>query len=168
MKKIAFAALTFALLFSCSSSEETVKDENDAVQEEKASEQVDVVPDRILTMELKGMVCQMGCGGSIRKELKATGGVESCEFDFDEDREIDIAKIKFDKDKITVDEIVNVVSKINDGQFDVVSTKSEDYYPAKTNDNSTNAEEELKVNMSSSSGSYSLNIFDLISGLLVH
>ena len=55
----------------------------------KKGEQVpDVTADRMLVVELEGMVCKMGCGGEIRKELYATNGVENVSFDFDEEKVI--------------------------------------------------------------------------------
>lgn len=83
--------------------------------------------DRMLSMEVSGMSCVMGCGASIRKELFATKAVCTVEFDFKEDRKFNTAKIAFDKDKITVDEIVQLVSKMDDNKFKVGKTSSEDY-----------------------------------------
>ena len=56
-------------------------------------------------------------GGTIRSELWETAAIESCEFDFEQGRERNIAKIAFDKDKITVDQIISIVSNLNEGQF---------------------------------------------------
>ena len=73
------------------------------------------------------MTCVMGCGASIRKELFATNAVCSVEFDFEKGRKSNTAKIAFDKDKITVDKIVELVSKMNEKQFKVGKTSSKEF-----------------------------------------
>jgi hypothetical protein len=82
---------------------------------------------RILSIEIEGMTCVMGCGASIRKELFSTKAVSSVEFDFKEGRKANTAKISFNKDKITVDKIVVLLSKLNDNQFKIVIISSKDY-----------------------------------------
>jgi copper chaperone CopZ len=82
---------------------------------------------RILSIDIEGMTCVMGCGASIRKELFSTNAVSSVEFDFKEGRKTNIAKIAFDKDKISVDKIVELLSKLNEKQFKIGATSSEEY-----------------------------------------
>ena len=82
---------------------------------------------RILSIDIEGMTCVMGCGASIRKELFSTNAVSSVEFDFKEGRKSNTAKIAFDKDKITVDKIVELLSKLNEKQFKIGATSSEEY-----------------------------------------
>ncbi len=130
VKNLLIIGLIRVSLVACTSAEKsTPKAEKTEVKDDVAQidevELVVVEPNRLLTMELEGMVCSMGCGGSIRKELKATGAVAQCDFDFEDERPLDIATIEFDKDKITVDEIIAIVSKINDGQFIVGKRSSE-------------------------------------------
>ena len=93
MKKIVFVLTTGILLSACSSEQEKV---NTETIEAKTTDVV-VNPNQLLTMEIDGMVCQMGCGGAIRKGLKDTKGVASVEFDFEEERKTNVAKIAYDK-----------------------------------------------------------------------
>lgn len=86
-----------------------------------------VKANRILSMEIEGMTCVMGCGASIRKELFTTNAVSSVEFDFEEGRKSNTAKIAFDKDKITVDKIVELVSVMNEKQFKIGKTSSKEF-----------------------------------------
>ncbi|MBI1837121.1 MAG: heavy-metal-associated domain-containing protein [Flavobacteriia bacterium] len=88
---------------------------------------VKVNTNRILTAEIEGMTCVMGCGASIRKELRATEAVSTVEFDFKEGRKSNTATIAFDKDKITVDKIINIISTINEKQFKVGKTSSKEF-----------------------------------------
>lgn len=124
MKRL-FCALPLAALLliqACGSNNTPVK----TTEKQAKTEAPAVVPDRLLALEIDGMVCKMGCGGSIRKELKATGAVASCEFDFEEERATNTAKIEFDKSKITADQIVAIISKMNENQFTVGKTTTTD------------------------------------------
>ena len=78
-------------------------------------------------MEIEGMTCVMGCGASIRKELYTTKAVSSVEFDFKEDRKINTAKIAFDSAKISIDEMVSIISNMNEKQFSLGKISEEEY-----------------------------------------
>jgi len=65
------------------------------------------------------MVCEKGCGSSIRKALKETGAVGNCSFDFVDERPVNTAIIEFDKDKISADKIIGIITSINENQFSV-------------------------------------------------
>ncbi|MFT5580979.1 MAG: copper chaperone CopZ [Psychromonas sp.] len=110
------------LLVGCSSGDKPVIKEDISSSIEKDEP---VLADRLLTLEIEGMTCIMGCGGSIRSELKATNAIESCEFEFESGRAMNTAKVAFDKNKITVDEIIDIVTTMNKGQFKVGGSESE-------------------------------------------
>lgn len=76
-----------------------------------------VAVNRELSVDIAGMSCEQGCGGTIRMALKETGAVERCSFDFKEGRNVNTAYITFDKDKISPDKILSIISKLNDKQF---------------------------------------------------
>jgi copper chaperone CopZ len=65
------------------------------------------------------MVCEMGCGSSIRKALKDTKAVDRCSIDFKDERKVNVATISFDSTAITKDKIVTIISTLNDKQFKV-------------------------------------------------
>ena len=116
--------LVSLLLFGACSSEKT------PVSLPKESSKIapkDVKSNRLLSIEIEGMTCVMGCGASIRKELFSTKAVSSIEFDFKEGRKANTAKIAFDKNKITVDKIIGLLSKLNENQFTIGATSSEEY-----------------------------------------
>lgn len=73
----------------------------------------------LLTMDVQGMSCEMGCSGSIRKELKSTGAVARVKFDFVEDADVQKAYVSFDSSKITAEEMINLVEKMDDNKFSV-------------------------------------------------
>ena len=86
-----------------------------------------VVPNKLVAIEIEGMTCVMGCGASIRKELYTTNAVSSVEFDFKENRKINTAKIAFDSAKISSDEMVSIISKMNEKQFSLGKISEEEY-----------------------------------------
>ncbi|MGV3630882.1 MAG: heavy-metal-associated domain-containing protein [Bacteroidota bacterium] len=83
-----------------------------------------VQADKMLNAKIEGMMCEKGCGSSIRKELMNTNAVESCEFDFESDRKQNTVKIAFDKDKISVDRLITILNQINNKQFKVKETNT--------------------------------------------
>lgn len=131
MKNI--APLSFILLvFSYSCSENKVSSEKnpDGFSNKKIHIVVqtsDVKADKVLNANIDGMVCEKGCGSSIRKELLNTHAVESCEFDFQNDRKTNLVKIAFDQDKITVDRIISILNAMNEKQFKVIDTSTSDF-----------------------------------------
>ena len=68
---------------------------------------------------VKGMVCQMGCGGSIRKALKETCAVEKVDVDYQDSLEEQVIKVYYNHNKMAPSQIINVLSSINNKQFTV-------------------------------------------------
>lgn len=129
-----------------------------------------VTADRLLVVELEGMVCKMGCGGEIRKDLYASEAVESVSFDFDEENPVDVARVAYDRDKITAEQIVEIISKTNDGQFKVKGTKSEAYVSPEIQSSASSDEasnsKSSKVNVKTSVSTDVPDIFDIFSFVL--
>jgi copper chaperone CopZ len=78
-----------------------------------------VVPNASISLGVKGMVCQMGCGGSIRKALKATCAVERVEVNYLDSLEEQTIKVRYDRQKIAPKQMLQILSAINDQQFSV-------------------------------------------------
>lgn len=148
-----FFVLFVVSLFSCSDS--TSKNE---VKKEQVA-----VSNETLVTEIEGMVCSMGCGGSIRKELKSTGAVSRVEVDFDEEKEKQTVKITFDNHLISKKEIVDKIEKLNKGQFSV-SIIGSSYIESSNDDNSSS--ENPKVNVSESSFEIP-SLLDILSSIVV-
>lgn len=123
MKKLVYITLLLFSLFSCTHQEEKIIVKNAKPKEEKKI--VNVIPTKILSLEIEGMSCEMNCGGSIRKELKKTGAVSRVEFVWVEEAEKQLTKVSYDDNKITDKEIVALIEKINDGQFSTYGGKIE-------------------------------------------
>ncbi|MBU3660522.1 MAG: heavy-metal-associated domain-containing protein [Flavobacteriales bacterium] len=148
-----FFVLFVVSLFSCSDS--TSKNE---VKKEQVA-----VSNETLVTEIEGMVCSMGCGGSIRKELKSTGAVSRVEVDFDEEKEKQTVKITFDNHLISKKEIVDKIEKLNKGQFSV-SIIGSSYIESSNDDNGSSGNP--KVNVSESSFEIP-SLLDILSSIVV-
>jgi copper chaperone CopZ len=123
MKSLFISLLSLSILASCASKEEKVFLRKESHSGSKSTNTVK--PNSILTMKINGMTCMMGCGASIRKELYATKAVKNVDFDFEEGRETNTAKIAFDDSKISQKEMIEIISKMNEKQFTVGETNVE-------------------------------------------
>jgi arsenate reductase-like glutaredoxin family protein len=161
----------FALVLSCSQEEPQVRIEKGGTDDkEQTGQQLpDVKADRLLVVELKGMVCEKGCGGSIRSELYSSNAVKTVTFEFDEEKTVDVAKVAYDRDKISADEIVAIIAAANEGQFNVIKTRSEAYVDASLTEKTSDASEKgrkAKKNVTIKTTAYasvSTGFFDLFS-----
>ena len=66
---------------------------------------------------VEGMVCQMGCGGSIRKELKMTNAVERVEVNFIEEQKVQVVHVSYDSTLINTTKMTALLNAMNDRQF---------------------------------------------------
>jgi hypothetical protein len=85
-----------------------------------------VVANKILDAEVSGMVCKMGCGASIRKEMLGTDAVQSCEVNYEDDRATNNIKVAFDNKKISSKELISRINSLNEKQFKVVKSEVKD------------------------------------------
>jgi periplasmic mercuric ion binding protein len=74
-----------------------------------------------ITFEVEGMVCKMGCGGSIRKNLLQAGGVERVQVDFVEEAKSQEITVHYDSTLTDVVQLKKRIEQTNDGQFTVLS-----------------------------------------------
>lgn len=123
MKKLVYLSV-FALTFAACTSESTSETQETAQQEEVAK--ADPVADKMMTMEVNGMSCMMNCGSSIKKALKGTGGVTDVEFDFEDGRETNIAKVSFDSQLVNEQQMMEAVTSLYDGQYSIGNTSVSD------------------------------------------
>lgn len=82
-----------------------------------------VKANQFVTFEVKGMVCKMGCGSTIRKALLNTKAVASCEIQFESDRVSNFVQLGFDKNKISKEKLITVIEQLNKHQFKVIDSK---------------------------------------------
>lgn len=164
-----FVVVSIGILAFAASCSQTTPDQGTAERVEGQT-QKEVVPNKVLTVEIDGMVCQMGCGSAIRKALLETGGVSSCEFDFEEDRKTNVSSISFDKNLVTADRLVKIISEVNKGQFTTGQVKTVTLSDVAGHEEIGSKEtksEKSSVNVSSSAGIQLPNFLEMLSSLLV-
>ena len=82
-------------------------------------------------LEIKGMMCEVGCVAKVKKELLEQKGVSNVTVNFDSDREIDFATIEYDPNMETVESLAAVVTQIADGKlYGVTSALVTNYAPS--------------------------------------
>ena len=85
-------------------------------------------------LEIKGMMCEVGCVAKVKKELLEQKGVSNVTVNFDIDREIDFATIEYDPKIETVESLASVVTNIADGKlYGVTSALVTNYAPSTSN-----------------------------------
>lgn len=172
MRTISFSViLSFLVLsiYSCSKTSEA-----DNLQVPPKTDVAIVVPNKLLSLEISGMTCEMGCGSEIRKKLIATGAVERVKFDFKMGREVNKAEISFDNTKISEDKIAEIVSLMNDNQFSVGESTTVDYENAENKNAAATNSSSKKISVaisdvepSESFGFKIPNLIDLLVSVLV-
>lgn len=116
----------FSLLFLAACNNSTI--------EKKASK---IVPETSntantkLALSVQGMVCKMGCGGSIRKELLATNAVEKVDVDFVEDNESQLITVYYNNSRSSKAKLLKVINEMNDKQFTAQTISESSYISAK-------------------------------------
>lgn len=109
MKKLAFILSTIIAvgLTSCSQSQEPQN------SEESTETKAPVVANAEVNMKIEGMTCVMGCKGAIEKALNNTSGIAKCDVDF----ENSTAKVTFDNEQISEEEVLAAVHSVNNGAY---------------------------------------------------
>ena len=114
--KIILVALVTIVLSACDQTKSStqvlaVKQEQKSIVKSNAK----------ITFDVEGMVCKMGCGGAIRKNLLHAGGVERVEVDFVEEAKSQVITVHFDSTLTNVSQLKKRIEQTNDGQFTVIS-----------------------------------------------
>ena len=107
---------------------------NDSTIEKKASKIVPTTSNTAntkLALSVQGMVCKMGCGGSIRKELLATNAVEKVDVDFVEDNESQLITVYYNNSRSSKAKLLKVINEMNDKQFTAQAISESSYISAK-------------------------------------
>lgn len=113
MKLVLLPTLLF-LLISCSQS---------GIENKKKEQQLkickSVEANTIQEIGVKGMVCQMGCGGTIRKALKETCAVDRVEVSYIDSLEEQKIKVYYKRERIAPRQMLGMLADLNDKQFTV-------------------------------------------------
>ena len=124
MKTALYLLLSLLFLTAC----------NNSTIEKKASKIVPTTSNTAntkLALSVQGMVCKMGCGGSIRKELLATNAVEKVDVDFVEDNESQLITVYYNNSRSSKEKLLKVINEMNDKQFTAQAISESSYISAK-------------------------------------
>tara|TARA_B100000963_G_C22487040_1_gene607419 strand:- start:282 stop:725 length:444 start_codon:yes stop_codon:yes gene_type:complete len=69
----------------------------------------------LVQLSIEGMMCEVACAGKINKELRSMDGVSDVEVAYEDGRETDFAKVKYDPSKVQVEDIIQTLQTIADG-----------------------------------------------------
>ena len=116
--KIILVSLVAIVLSAC----DQTKSSKQVLTVKQTQDQKSVVKSNTkITFEVEGMVCKMGCGGSIRKNLLQAGGVERVQVDFVEEAKSQEITVHYDSTLTDVVQLKKRIEQTNDGQFTVLS-----------------------------------------------
>ena len=118
--KIILVALVAIVLSACDQTKSSKK-----VLAVKQEQKSIVKSNAKITFDVEGMVCKMGCGGSIRKSLMHSGAVARVEINFIEEAKTQEVIVHYDSTKMNASQLKALIEKTNDGQFAVISEASE-------------------------------------------
>jgi copper chaperone CopZ len=104
--------LLFSLLFLAACNNPTIEKKTSKIAPATSNN-----ANKKLALSVQGMVCKMGCGGSIRKELLATNAVEKVEVDFVEDKESQLITVYYNNSLSSKEKLLKVINEMNDKQF---------------------------------------------------
>lgn len=159
MRHIIILSIGISLFFSCTNSEKSALEETRVNKSEDIlDEHENVEPTKVLSFEITGMSCEMGCGSAIRKELYKTNAVNQVSFDFKMGRDNNTVYIYYDDTKTSVDKISKILNTMNDKQFEVKMLDNIDYI-------SENSDDEKLTSYNGGGSSLGVvlpNFFDLI------
>ncbi|MFN3343538.1 MAG: cation transporter [Flavobacteriales bacterium] len=153
--------ITIALLFgitffsACSSDNAAVEK---TTTEELSKEKAPVHATMIADLGISGMSCEVNCVSSIKKALLKMEGVASFEMEFDAEKDVNHAFVKFDNKVVSPDEMIATIESVNDGIYKVESN-TEENLPAEGKVNSTG-------DNSSATNGPGLSVFNLVHLLL--
>ena len=114
--------LLFSLLFLAACNNATI---DKKVSENKPA--TSNVANTKLALNVNGMVCKMGCGGAIRKELLATNAVEKVEVDFVEEKESQLITVYYNNSLSSKEKLLKVINEMNDKQFTAQAISESSY-----------------------------------------
>jgi copper chaperone CopZ len=124
MKANSLLLVTVIALISCSSPH--VEEVIDLSVERSVIEAADLSDGMARAdLSIKGMSCEIMCGGAIKKALANVDGVEGTEIKFDADEELDHAIVTYDGNVVTDAALISAVSAIHDGAYQVEKVQVE-------------------------------------------
>lgn len=112
MRTVVFVFFAFLFLGSCSEA---------AKVDVRIEERVADVEKTVAKIGVEGMMCEIACGGKIRKELSEVNGVASADITFEEGESVNYAVVEYNPSLVTEQELMSTINQISDGKLYKVS-----------------------------------------------
>ncbi len=94
-------------------------------------ERVGDVEKTVAKISVDGMMCEIACGGKIRKELSELPGVASATIEFHDGETTDYALVEFNPNLVSEDQLASTINTISDGRlYSVTQVTVTHYAPA--------------------------------------
>lgn len=77
----------------------------------------DVVPTHVAILEVEGMMCQKGCGSTIRGGLYDIGGVSEVEVNFSEENPLSEITVYYDINMVSTEDMVVAIGELADNRY---------------------------------------------------
>ena len=118
MKLLYYFLFSLTFIYSCNQKEDVVVLKRQKLSKtQKDTKPKKEIPNTVLELNIEGMTCELGCGGSIRVGVKELGGIHRVRFDFKEGQKKQRAFVSYDSKKVDKNQIIEEIQKLNDGQF---------------------------------------------------
>jgi hypothetical protein len=124
-------------------------------------------PNTEIELSVSGMVCEMGCGASLRKGLMAAGIEEQIDIAFDEESGLGKVIVRFNDAQFSIESILEHIESMNDGQFSAEVVRSSSIQVSQTNEASRDEKNYTPSFIDASSKGFSLpNLSELFNSIL--
>ena len=118
MKLLSYFLFSLTLIYSCNQKDEVVVLKRQKLSDTKKNTKPQKeTPNTVLELDIEGMTCELGCGGTIRVGVMDLGGIHRVRFDFKEGQKKQRAYISYDANKVDKNQIIEELQKLNEGQF---------------------------------------------------
>lgn len=119
MKQTLFFIVLVTFLFGCESNIlKAEKAETEPNVQLETYDETMVIPNHVAIFEVEGMMCEKGCGATIRKGLYETGGVSKVDIlDFNENDSVNKIKVYFDIQKSTTEDMIDIIGHLASSRY---------------------------------------------------
>lgn len=108
VSRILSIAVGVLFMFGCTSEPPV-----DVIYTEKAAD----VEKTVAKIGVEGMMCEIACGGKIRKELSEMNGVANASIEYSEGENVNYALVEYNPTQVNESELIRCINGISDGKL---------------------------------------------------
>ncbi len=113
------------------------------------SEQVAQAEKTVAKIAVDGMMCEIACGGKIRKELSEMQGVANASIEFTEGADLNYALVEYNPDLVKEDQLIACINTISDGDLYAVKQMEVIHYsPSEEIEQGATTEDDIEMSES--------------------